>query len=133
MRWVLHFFEREALRWDDRGKECAIQPVEDREGCIAYAARQASLRRAISQALSASWADTRFCGKNYPSSSRLACGHESRLVLGITVVLTTDNCLERARILNGGTFQQRDFSMAGLLNGGPSMMSLGGSSNRGWD
>jgi hypothetical protein len=58
MRWVLHFFEWEALRWDDRGKECAIKPVEDREGCIAYAACRASLRRAISQALSASWADT---------------------------------------------------------------------------
>jgi hypothetical protein len=35
------------------------QPAEDREGCIAYAACQASSRQAISQSFSASWADTR--------------------------------------------------------------------------
>jgi hypothetical protein len=35
------------------------QPAEDREGCIGYAACQASSRRAISQSFSASWADTR--------------------------------------------------------------------------
>jgi hypothetical protein len=58
MRRVLRFFEWEALRWDKRAKECTVESAEDREGWVAYAARQASLRRALSHSFSASWADT---------------------------------------------------------------------------
>jgi hypothetical protein len=76
------------------------KPAEDREGCITFAVYQASSRRAISQSFGAL-----ACGQNYPSSSRLACRHGSRLVFGITVVPSTDNCLERAGILNSGTFR----------------------------
>lgn len=59
MRRILQFFEWEAHRWNELGKECAIEPADSlREGLIAYAARQASLRRALSRSFSASWADT---------------------------------------------------------------------------
>jgi hypothetical protein len=56
MRRILQFFEWEAHRWNELGNECAIEPAEDslREGLIAYAARQASLRQALSRSFSAS-------------------------------------------------------------------------------
>jgi hypothetical protein len=78
------------------------RPAEDREICIAYAACQASSHRVIR---SLSVGLTLACGQNYPSSSRLACRYGSRLVFCITVVPSIDNCLERAEILNGGTFR----------------------------
>jgi hypothetical protein len=55
MQQVLHFFEWEELRWDQRAKECTIESAKDGEGWIAYAAHQASLHRALSQYFIASW------------------------------------------------------------------------------
>jgi hypothetical protein len=56
-RRILQFFEWEALRWDGR-VAASTDEVADCESRIAYARRQASLRRRLAQRFQDMWADT---------------------------------------------------------------------------
>jgi hypothetical protein len=56
-RRILQFFEWEALRWDEH-VAASTDEVADHESRIAYARRQASLRRRLAQRFQDMWADT---------------------------------------------------------------------------
>ncbi|KAG2340636.1 hypothetical protein BDR05DRAFT_1032843 [Suillus weaverae] len=61
MQRILQFFKWDAQCWDERGLEGALQDVDDddeREGLIAYAKRQSSLRRRLAASFRTSWTDT---------------------------------------------------------------------------
>lgn len=60
MRRILQFFEWDAQRWDERGLGNALQldDADQHEGQMAYAKRQAVLRRMLAESFKTSWADT---------------------------------------------------------------------------
>ncbi|KAG1779216.1 hypothetical protein EV702DRAFT_1216574 [Suillus placidus] len=58
MRRIQQFFEWDAQRWDERGLGNALQDADQREGQMAYAKRQAVLRRMLAESFKTSWADT---------------------------------------------------------------------------
>ncbi|KAG1794813.1 uncharacterized protein HD556DRAFT_1474044, partial [Suillus plorans] len=60
MRRILQFLEWDAQRWDERGLENTLEDAgeDEREGRMAYAKRQASLRRMLAESFKTSWTDT---------------------------------------------------------------------------
>ncbi|KAG2151533.1 hypothetical protein DEU56DRAFT_869093 [Suillus clintonianus] len=58
MRRILQFFDWQATSWDERANQSWSEGPAEREGKIAYARRQAALRRALSVACRSSWEDT---------------------------------------------------------------------------
>ncbi|KAG1836417.1 hypothetical protein F4604DRAFT_1886055 [Suillus subluteus] len=60
MRRILQFLEWDAQRWDERGLENMLEDAgeDEREGRMAYANRQASLRRMLAESFKTSWTDT---------------------------------------------------------------------------
>ncbi|KIK34338.1 hypothetical protein CY34DRAFT_98209 [Suillus luteus UH-Slu-Lm8-n1] len=58
MRRILQFFDWQATSWDERANQSWSEGPAEREGKIAYAQRQAALRRALSVACRSSWEDT---------------------------------------------------------------------------
>ncbi|KAG2112092.1 hypothetical protein DEU56DRAFT_749461, partial [Suillus clintonianus] len=59
MRRTLQFFDWQAMSWDERADQNWSGSPAEREGRIAYARRQAALRRALRDTCHSSWADTR--------------------------------------------------------------------------
>ncbi|KAH7902769.1 hypothetical protein BJ138DRAFT_1021539, partial [Hygrophoropsis aurantiaca] len=57
-RRILQFFDWEANQWDERAKSDLPDDAAVREGYVAYAFRQASLRRAIASRFTHLWQDT---------------------------------------------------------------------------
>jgi len=55
MRRVLQFFGWQAMWWDSQKERRFIEPIEERDGLRAYAARQASLRHDLRQNFSRLW------------------------------------------------------------------------------
>ncbi|KAG0693373.1 hypothetical protein DFH29DRAFT_985500 [Suillus ampliporus] len=60
MRRILQFLEWDAQRWDERGLENTLEDAgeDERKGRMAYAKRQASLRRMLAETFKTSWTDT---------------------------------------------------------------------------
>ncbi|KAG1864826.1 hypothetical protein F4604DRAFT_1683248 [Suillus subluteus] len=60
MRRILQFLEWDVQRWDKRGLENTLEDAgeDEREGRMAYANRQASLRRMLAESFKTSWTDT---------------------------------------------------------------------------
>ncbi|KAG1722176.1 uncharacterized protein EDB91DRAFT_1240244 [Suillus paluster] len=60
MRRILQFLEWDAQRWDEQGLENTLEDAgeDEREGRMAYAKRQASLRRMLAESFKTSWTDT---------------------------------------------------------------------------
>ncbi|KAG1885253.1 hypothetical protein F4604DRAFT_1878622 [Suillus subluteus] len=60
MRRILQFLEWDAQRWDEQGLENTLEDAgeDEREGRMAYANRQASLRRMLAESFKTSWTDT---------------------------------------------------------------------------
>jgi hypothetical protein len=59
MRRILQYFEWEAASWDKRAVEYHSSDAAEYEGCIAYAKRQADLRRSLALQFTHRWKDTR--------------------------------------------------------------------------
>ncbi|KAG1851077.1 hypothetical protein DFJ58DRAFT_716740 [Suillus subalutaceus] len=60
MRRILQFLEWDAQHWDERSLENTLEDAgeDEREGRMAYAKRQASLRRMLAESFKTSWTNT---------------------------------------------------------------------------
>lgn len=58
MRRILAFFEWDAVRWDERGKNFLSDDDAILKGHCAYAQRQATLQRSLAQRCQDSWSNT---------------------------------------------------------------------------
>lgn len=58
MRRILAFLRWEAARWDGRRDDATLTNAEHEDGCVAYAKRQADLRRHLASSFEARWAET---------------------------------------------------------------------------
>lgn len=57
MRHILAFLMWEAARWDERQDSVIPTSLEHQDGCVAYAKRQAFLRRELAASFEARWAE----------------------------------------------------------------------------
>ncbi|KAG2129417.1 uncharacterized protein EDB93DRAFT_1095474, partial [Suillus bovinus] len=58
MRRILAFLRWEAGCWERRREDAVPANAEHEDGCVAYAKRQADLRRNLASSFEARWAET---------------------------------------------------------------------------